>query len=76
MLKLNQTIQLELNIQSENIDVNDLIELNRKINKAITLKLFYQQFEEIQRFKLDKVLGKRWLPQQSLGTRIGSSGEP
>ena len=65
MLKLNQTVHLELNIQSENVDVNDLIELNRKINKAITPKLFYQQFEEIQRFELDKVLGKRWLPQQS-----------
>jgi len=65
MLKLNQTIQLKLNIQSENVDVNDLIELNRKINKSITPKLFYQQFEEIQRFELDKVLGRRWLPQQS-----------
>ena len=49
MLKLNQTIQLELNILTENIDVNDLIELSRKINRAITPKLFYQQFEEIQR---------------------------
>jgi len=32
MLKLNQTIHLELNILTENVDVNDLIELNRKIN--------------------------------------------
>jgi len=62
MLKLNQTIQLELNILTENFDVNDLIELNRKINKAITPKLFYQQFDEIQRSVLDKVLGNRWLP--------------
>lgn len=65
MLKLNQTIQLELNILTENVDVNDLIELNRKINRAITPKLFYQQFEEVQRSVLDKVLGDRWLPQQS-----------
>ena len=65
MLKLNQTIQLELNISTENVDVNDLIELNRKINKAITPKLFYQQFEEIQRSGLDKILGNRWSPQQS-----------
>ena len=68
MLKLNQKIQLEINIQTENVDVNDLIELNRKINKAITPKLFYQQFEEIQRFELDKALGKKWLPQQSRAT--------
>jgi len=66
MLKLNQTIQLELNILTENVDVNDLIELNRKINKTITPKLFYQQFEEIQRSVLDKILGNRWLPQQSM----------
>lgn len=66
MLKLNQTIQLELNILTENFDVNDLIDLNRKINKAITPKLFYQQFDEIQRYILDKILGNRWLPQQSM----------
>ena len=52
MLKLNQTIQLELNILTENIDVNDLIELNKKINKAITPNLFHQQFDASLQKKL------------------------